>query len=265
MHTLKNTKIAICLLLLITVMMVIMDFFDVFSPTRFPDAQIVFHTIFRFLCGILILLMLKMTHRGGLMDWRPIKKTLWIMIPAFVISINNFPFSAFFNGRTTWDVPRYHLYLFIVECLSVGFFEEIVFRGVLLLFLLNRWSKHKNGVLLSITLSSFVFGIAHLLNISSLGIDLMILQVGYSFLMGMMWSVMFLRTRNLWMVILMHASYNFFGQVLFTMGTVNQRFDMLTIWITVLLAILVAIHTVIQLFYIRLENLNISGFEVRSS
>jgi membrane protease YdiL (CAAX protease family) len=110
-----------------------------------------------------------------------------------------------------------------------------------------------------------VFGIAHLLNISSLGIDLMILQVGYSFLMGMMWSVMFLRTRNLWMVILMHASYNFFGQVLFTMGTVNQRFDMLTIWITVLLAILVAIHTVIQLFYIRLENLNISGFEVRSS
>jgi hypothetical protein len=62
--------------------------------------------------------------------------------------------------------------------------------------------------------------------------------------MGMLWAVMYLRTQNLWLTMILHATYNFFGQVMFYLGTVNGRYDTYTIGITIILGCFVALYAI---------------------
>jgi len=120
------------------------------------------------------------------------------------------------------------------------------------MFLIKQLSHKKHNVLISIVLSSAIFGFIHIFNIfSGASISDTILQVGYSFLVGMMWAVMYLKTKNLWIVMLLHATYNFFGQVMFYLGNVDHRYDVLTIITTILFAVIAAIYSFI--LYKKLE------------
>jgi len=56
---------------------------------------------------------------------------------------------------------------------------------------------------------------------------------------------MFLKTGNLWLTMLLHATYNFFGQVMFYLGSVDGRYDIYTIGITTLFAVIVAGYSII--------------------
>jgi len=170
------------------------------------------------------------------------KSFLWcagIILPGLLIAINNFPWSAFLNGRTLLNEPRPLIYLFAIECLSIGFLEETVFRGILLIILAQRLPQTKVGVFQAIFIASALFGLVHLANMFSGASPLeTLMQIGYSFLMGALWSVVYLATKNLLYPILLHATYNFFGLVLFRLGSVTNRFDFVTILITVIIAIL---------------------------
>jgi len=57
------------------------------------------------------------------------------------------------------------------------------------------------------------------------------------------------------MSVLLHSTYNFFGLVMFRLGYVNGRFDNLTLVITILLAILVAIYMLYISLKIEIEEL----------
>jgi uncharacterized protein len=256
MNIRQKSKISIYTLLSILVVIIIVDFFNVFNIHSIPDVAVSIHIIFRFIGAILILSILGAMGSDRLTQWRSIRHLIWVVIPSFIISINNFPFSALFNGRVTWIEPNYRLLLFFIECISIGFFEEIIFRGVLLNILLNKFSKHRLGILYSILISSIVFSVAHLLNLSELGMQSIVLQMGYSFLMSMMWAIVYLKTKNLWIVIIMHSTFNFFGQVVFIMGTVNQRFDTTTIVLTSSLAFIAAIHSLFLWAVIQKEHQN---------
>ena len=229
-------------LMFLIFMVAIIDF-QIFNN---PLVSIMIQNSFlRILSGFLFLIMLFRFGYGRLLKFNNPYKSLLIVIPGIVIAINNFPISAFFAGRTTLSEPVYTIFVFIIECLSVGFFEEIIFRVVILLFLLQKLPKTKKGVLLAIIISSAIFGLTHIVNLfSGSSLNNTVLQVGYSFLVGMMWAVMYLKTNNLWLIILLHALYNFFGLVLFELGTVTNRYDVFTIVITSVLGIIVTIYSI---------------------
>lgn len=168
----------------------------------------------------------------------PISKSILIFtIPALIISINNFPISAFLNSRYIINESYDLIYMFAFNSIGVGLFEEVVFRGLLLLILLQSLPKTKNGNLLAVVISAAIFGLIHLFNIFyGSSVNDAILQVGYSFLMGMLWAVVYLKTKNLWIVMILHATYNFFGNIMFELGSVINRFDVVTIIATVILA-----------------------------
>ena len=140
--------------------------------------------------------------------------------------------------------------IFALECISVGFFEEVIFRGLILVLLIQKFSKTKQELFIAIVLSSSIFGLMHLWNLM-MGASFYdtFLQVGYSFLMGMMWAIVFLKTKNIWFVVFLHAAYNFFGRVVTTLGTVNNQFDTATIVLTVVLSVIVAC----SMFYVFLQ------------
>ena len=76
--------------------------------------------------GAAILIMLRLNMK---LFSRPQK---WLfLIPCFIIAVDNFQFYAFFQGKMELiNTHPLDFLLFIGYCLSVGVFEECIFRGV---------------------------------------------------------------------------------------------------------------------------------------
>ena len=152
---------------------------------------------------------------------------LLYLIPCLLIAIDNFQFSSYINGHMelVYDQPIDFI-LFGLYCLSVGVFEECIFRGVIFTVLAGLFSKDKKGLLMTFVASSVVFGLAHIFNGS-------ILQVGYTILTGGLFAFTLMKTKNIFCCAFVHAVYNFGGLlfdtaerfglgsgVVFDMGTV---------------------------------------------
>lgn len=103
---------------------------------------------------------------------------------------------------------------------------------------------------------SAIFGAVHLLNLlGGAGIGPTVMQVGYSFLIGGMCSVVLLKTRNVWLCALLHGIYDFCGFLLPTLGG-GTWWDTPTIIITVILAVATAIYMIFALLRITPESLD---------
>ena len=79
------------------------------------------------------------------------------------------------------------------------------------MFFLKKRTDTRRGIFIAICLSSVLFGIVHLVNIFTSSPISVLLQIGYSALIGALCSVVLLATKNIWLCVLCHAIYNFCG------------------------------------------------------
>ena len=169
---------------------------------------------------------------------------------ALVVSINNFPFSAYFKGVSA-ITQRNAAYaaVFIANCLLTAFFEELLFRGMLFNALYESSSKTFKGVFRSIIISSVVFGAAHFLNLLGGAAFLPTLaQAGYTTLIGALCAFLLFKTRNVIFPCLMHAVYNVCGLILTGEGLGNGVvFDTTTIVVTTVIGIAVGVFALVSL------------------
>ena len=87
----------------------------------------------------------------------------------------------------------------------VGFLEEIIFRGFLLL------AMYKENPRAAVIVSSITFGIGHIINlVNGSGAELVpnLLQVIYATAAGFMFVMLFLRSGSLLVCILTHGIFN---------------------------------------------------------
>ncbi len=238
-NLIKHKKTLILFVGLMILSIITLQIIGFFVTTDSLSQEIIKNSTIRIVAGTFLVIILY--SLGYHLFKKPSKSPtmiLFIIIPGLLIAFNNFPISAFFNGRTVINELHHVIYLFAIECLSIGLLEETAFRGVILIILMQRLPKNKRGYLTAILISSLIFGAAHLLNLfNGLSLTNTLLQIGYSFLMGALWSVVFISTENLIFPIMLHASFNFFGLVLFRIGSVSNRFDTVTIISTTVLAI----------------------------
>ena len=110
----------------------------------------------------------------------------------------------------------------LVISILISFNEELVFRVVLnkeMLIGLNR--------IKTIVLSSLVFGLTHLLNINSFGsIPYVLLQVVYSFGVGLILSLIYTKTFNFIYVFIIHFLFDFLNGFL-----ISDLYDLDYNWI----------------------------------
>ena len=64
---------------------------------------------------------------------KPFFKAFAFCLPAYVVAINNFPFSSVIKGDATVDATVGKVLLLLAECFAVALFEEMAFRGVIFL------------------------------------------------------------------------------------------------------------------------------------
>ena len=140
---------------------------------------------------------------------------LWVLIPALIIAIDNFPWLAYAAGKMELIYTQpLHFVVFGAYCLLVGFFEEILFRGIFFSVLASVFEHTKKGLIWTYLLSSVAFGAIHILNVFQSG-GAAVLQAGYSILTGGLFGFVLMKTKNVVFPAIIHAVYNFCG-LLFT-------------------------------------------------
>ena len=180
---------------------------------------------------------------------KPFLRSLVFTIPPFLVVVNNMPILSMIWGDAylVHNAPVYLIW-FAAECLAIGLFEEFAFRGVIFLMFAEKRHTTRKGLFWSLILTSAVFGAVHLVNVlMGAGIGAVILQMGYSFLIGAMCSVVLLKTRNIWLCVLLHAVYDFCGTLMPTLGA-GTWWDTPTVVFTAVLAVATAVYLVWQFF-----------------
>ncbi len=150
------------------------------------------------IAGILLLIRLKIKLFG--------KAEGWIyLLPCLLVALNNFQWHSYFSGNMTLvRTNPLDFLLFFLQCMSVGLFEEIIFRGILLSLIAGLFTRDKKGFLWTYVLSSLLFGLMHLFSGS-------VLQAGYSILTGGLFAFCLLKTKNIFFPAFIHGLYNFCG------------------------------------------------------
>ena len=109
--------------------------------------------------------------------------------------------------------------------------------------------------LYAILLSSAVFGGIHLVNLF-LGASpvAVLMQIGYSFLIGAMCSVILLKTANIWLCVILHAVFDFCGALVPTLGQ-GIIWEPLTITLTAVIAVATTVFYTVAFIRIRSEEI----------
>ncbi len=109
------------------------------------------------------------------------------------------------------EVIPFNILILFMGCLSVGFAEEFLFRGVLQPLFLKAFITKKRGIFLSVFYAALSFGLFHLINLfSSTSILPVFIQVIYATFIGFFFGVMLLKTNKIVPLAITHALINFF-------------------------------------------------------
>ena len=176
---------------------------------------------------------------------------LW-SLPCFMVALVNFPYSAIITGEAS--IARGDLMgLYIAYILSVAILEEFLFRGSLLILLMDLLRNSRHKPLFTTLIGAGVFALFHLTNIL-FGADPLytLLQCSYTFLIGAMLMVTIIKTKNIWLCILIHALFDFGGLLIIHIGLGNP-WDLVFWILTIVSGVLCAGHIIYSLIKLEKE------------
>ena len=180
-------------------------------------------------------------------DFENMPKNLLWMIPCLLVALANFPFSALINGTAVVERPDL-IYLLVINCILIAIIEDFFFQGILRSFIEDYFKKTKHRVFFVILIVSTIFALSHLLNLlSGASIGATIFQVGYTFLMGGLFSTIKTKTGDIWLIVIIHTMFDVGGTLINKLGT--GVFQDRLFWIfTIVFGIIAGIYILINIF-----------------
>jgi len=138
-----------------------------FSTSNFSEFQIEYLVLttkmgLLFILGFIGIQKVKMKSLAGISNNYKWKFKLLNLIPIYLLILG---ILSFINKDLS-QVNLGNLLLLIIACLTVGFAEEFIFRGLLLPLFIKKYKTHKKGISISIFFSALFFGVSHLINLS---------------------------------------------------------------------------------------------------
>ncbi len=138
----------------------------------------------------------------------------------------------FISASNTDSVKNYaqitfvNLLLCFLSNMSVGLFEEVLLRGTVLNIMNEQWKSRKYGTYWAVFLSSFLFGVAHFINYfnGKAYMNPTIAQVFYATFIGLFMAAVYLRSKNIWVVIILHGLFDF-APGFWELTTPTKEFD----------------------------------------
>lgn len=135
----------------------------------------------------------------------------------FVIILANIPIAI--EEVADYPAVKPSLYLIgivIIEQLFIGIFEEFLFRGLIFNILLEKLNKYQyRGMIAALLLSSLLFASVHMLNLFDTPelLNTTIAQTVGALFMGIFLGALYLRSKNIWVVVFYHAFIDAAGEL----------------------------------------------------
>lgn len=132
---------------------------------------------------------------------------------------------------TSYSVqPAGQILLFTVTMILIGTAEEFTFRGLIANLIFDKYGKTSKGVWFSTIITGVIFGSIHLFNAVSPEISFFsaAIQAILAGVLGMVFTAIYFRTRNIWFLVFLHAYNNFaalFGSGVLGQGTIDSTID----------------------------------------
>lgn len=167
--------------------------------------------ILEFIVSIVFVLLVKKIFKSFFFGFTKIKTnlTLPITIPVVITVLLNLFTSSSLNllsNKMTIIEILIAVFWSLIGAICVGFYEEITLRSGLFNLLMNIFNTNKLCILISSILSSLIFGLLHLLNLSGGAPILATLgQVIYATAMGFFLAVTYLKMQSILVPITIHA------------------------------------------------------------
>lgn len=173
-------------------------------------------------------------------------KTLLLFLPFFIICFSNITSSMFVSSPGGVASPSY-LALTILSTVVYAISEELLFRRFLLPLLLQKMPE-----LGAIFLSSLLFSLVHLLNLfEGAAFPMVLLQVLYTFGIGLVLSLMYLYGNSLMLPICFHSLFNIFQNDLYGALYPGEGYSSIRIWVTVGVTIFGLLYGLFICFHFR--------------
>lgn len=128
-----------------------------------------------------------------------------VVIATMLFSLVTFFERSISNPDTVWASTGM-IVLGLVQAVGIGIREECFFRGAIQSILAKKYARSVKGVWFAALIASSIFGIAHLLNLFT-GFNplVAVLQAISATITGLFFAAVYLRSRSLWVPILVHA------------------------------------------------------------
>lgn len=104
------------------------------------------------------------------------------------------------------------LLMTLMDYCSVGLFEEVVIRAILVGHMMHHWKNDPRRISKTVIWSSVIFGVLHIGNFFSNPLGT-VMQIFYATGLGLLFAAAYIRTRNLWCCILIHSIIDFCGAI----------------------------------------------------
>jgi len=217
-------------------------------PNDYEANKLLIGVIYHLVVGGLLIWLIYLVGNVPYLSFRyTTGKTLLWCLPCLLVALVNVPFVDLIKGTIT--IERMDLlWLYIIYVISIALIEEIVFRGILLYLCLDYLRNVKHRYFFAALISTAIFALFHFTNLfTGMSIGNVLLQVGYTFLIGGMFAVMMLKTNNVWLCVIIHAIFDFGGLLTQEIASGNP-WDSQLFWIlTIACGILCAGHIIVSL------------------
>lgn len=150
-----------------------------------------------FVLGIVFFMIRKRLSYYGFCKWKG-NDFYKINFVLFLVPLVNVPY--LFSGA------KINIVIAIISSIYIGIMEEIVFRSFLC-----RSIEQMSNENIAIIISSMIFGCFHFLNIGNYPLIYVLLQVLYAFGMGIVFSVVFYKSKSIIPCIIIHILIDFLG------------------------------------------------------
>jgi membrane protease YdiL (CAAX protease family) len=123
-----------------------------------------------------------------------------------------------------------NIFMLVFIGIYIGIMEELIFRGFLF-----RAVEERLNIKWAVIISSITFGLYHLVNLTAMSIELVIIQVIYSTAIGFSFAVVFYFSKSLLPCIIIHS----LTDVMAFLFTNDERFDIEIISMVIIIIIAV--------------------------
>lgn len=135
--------------------------------------------------------------------------------------------------------------------LGPGVSEEILFRGILISYLM-KFFKNSKAIYGVLIFSALLFGLIHVTNVFvGAPLDSSIFQAFYTFSMGIILGAVYLRTGNIWIPIIFHSLIDIIGISFFNNQSMIIQTGFVFDIVSILTIIVSIICIVLGLYYVR--------------